>query len=272
MKLARIGWEGEWLASIDDGHAHPIAPWAEWLAVLAAGELRPSEAQPVPLSSTRLLPPLAETSKIVCLGLNYREHAEETGGPSPENPALFTKFADALVGCDAPVLRPRASEAYDYEGEIAVVIGRGGRHIDRRDALDHVLGYTIMLDGSVRDFQGHSVAAGKNFWRSGALGPWVLTADEVSTVSALSLETRLNGEVVQAAGADRMIHDVASTIAYVSRWTPLVPGDVIAMGTPAGVGAVRTPPLWLRPGDVVEVEVPAIGVLRNPVLAEGKAG
>jgi 2-keto-4-pentenoate hydratase/2-oxohepta-3-ene-1,7-dioic acid hydratase in catechol pathway len=267
MRLARVVHDGEWLASVRDECAYLLAPWSQWRSLLMRRDL---EGDGIPLSSVRLLPPVSESSKIICLGLNYRDHANEAGGTASENPGLFTKFADALVGCDAPVLRPKVSDSFDYEGEIAVVIGRPGRHIDRESALDHVCGYTIMLDGSVRDFQGHSISAGKNFWQSGALGPWILTTDEMPDPSLLSLETRLNGKVVQAARAEHMIYDVSSTIAYISKWTPLAPGDVIATGTPAGVGAMRTPPLWMKPGDLIEVEVPAIGTLRNAVAAEGE--
>jgi 2-keto-4-pentenoate hydratase/2-oxohepta-3-ene-1,7-dioic acid hydratase in catechol pathway len=269
MRLARVDHDGDWLASVRDDDVYLLAPWSDWTSLLMRRDLEELDGKRVARSSIRLLPPVTASSKIICLGLNYRDHADEAGGPASENPGLFTKFADALVGSDAPVLRPKASESFDYEGEIAVVIGRSGRHIDRQSALAHVCGYTIMLDGSVRDFQKHSISAGKNFFQSGALGPWILTADEMPDPSVLGLETRLNGEVVQAARAEHMIHDVSSMIAYISKWTPLAPGDVIATGTPAGVGAMRTPPLWMKPGDVIEVEVSAIGTLRNAVAAEG---
>jgi 2-keto-4-pentenoate hydratase/2-oxohepta-3-ene-1,7-dioic acid hydratase in catechol pathway len=267
MRLARVEYDGDWLASVTNDDAYLLAPWSEWTSLMMRRDLEEIDGQRVALSAVRLLPPVINSSKIICLGLNYRDHAEEAGGAATGNPGLFTKFADALVGCGASVLRPKVSASFDYEGEIAVVIGRPGRHIDRESALAHVCGYTIMLDGSVRDFQKHSISAGKNFFQSGALGPWILTADEMPDPSVLGLETRLNGEVVQAARAEHMIHDVSSMIAYISKWTPLAP--VIATGTPAGVGAMRTPPLWMKPGDVIEVEVSAIGTLRNAVAAEG---
>ena len=186
----------------------------------------------------------------------------------PPSPSLFLRTLDTLQGHGATLLRPHASEQFDFEGEIAVVIGRPGRAIAAAQALDHVFGYTCLMDGSVRDFQKHSVTAGKNFWRSGAIGPWILTADAVPDPRALRLTTRLNGQVVQQAGADTMIHDIPALIAYVSQWTSLRAGDVIATGTPAGVGLSRTPPLWLAPGDVLEVDVEPIGVLRNLIAQE----
>jgi 2-keto-4-pentenoate hydratase/2-oxohepta-3-ene-1,7-dioic acid hydratase in catechol pathway len=222
----------------------------------------------VPLSKTKLTIPAAALSKFICLGLNYRTHVEETKSELPPQPALFTKFSDVLVGQDQPLVRPQASEQFDYEGEIAVVIGKAGRHISRESALEHVFGYTILHDGSVRDFQRHSPSAGKNFWRSGAMGPWIVTADEIPDPSILKLETRLNGRTVQSTTADQMLYDIPTAIAYISRWTPLSPGDVIATGTPAGVGSQHTPPLWLKAGDVVEIEVSGVGVLRNPVIDE----
>lgn len=268
MKLARIERDGEWLAEVRDGRAHLLQPWSEWTW---GGVPSRSPDGSCDLADARLLPPVDAGTKIICLGLNYQEHAEEAGGEVADNPALFTKFPDALVGGGDELLRPPESPAFDFEGEIAVVIGRGGRRIERRDALAHVFGYTIMLDGSVRDYQAHSIAAGKNFWRSGALGPWIVTADEMPDPAELTLETRLNGAVVQSGAARCMIHDIPSAIAYISRWTPLAPGDVIATGTPAGVGAMRQPPLWMKAGDVIEVHVPAIGTLLNKVRDESVA-
>jgi 2-keto-4-pentenoate hydratase/2-oxohepta-3-ene-1,7-dioic acid hydratase in catechol pathway len=193
---------------------------------------------------------------------------EETHNDLPANPSLFTKIADVLVGQGEPMVRPRVSEHFDYEGEIAVVIGKAGRHIAPENALDHIFGYTIMNDGSVRDYQKHSATAGKNFWRSGSLGPWVVTADEIPDWRVLKMETRLNGQTVQSTTADLMLYDIPTAIAYISRWTPLAPGDVIATGTPGGVGSRRTPPLWMKAGDTIEVEVSSVGKLTNPIVDE----
>lgn len=238
---------------------------------LSATEIRAAAhaiGEAIALDSVTLLPPLATTAKVICLGLNFRAHADEAGDAVAENPALFTKFADTLAGHGEALLRPRVSDHFDFEGEIAVVIGRAGRHIATADALSHVFGYTIMMDGSLRDYQKHSVSAGKNFHRSGGFGPWIVTADEIPDPRSLSLETRLNGQVVQASRADLMIYDVPTAISYISRWTPLAPGDVIAMGTPSGVGAMRTPPLWMKHGDLVEVQVSGIGTLSHAVADE----
>jgi 2-keto-4-pentenoate hydratase/2-oxohepta-3-ene-1,7-dioic acid hydratase in catechol pathway len=279
MKVARISRDGSTAEAILQGDsALVIGGWrsddtpAQFeLAALGTTELaalaqKPSEV--VVLDRVRLLPPAGPLSKIICLGVNYAAHASEIRSDHPENPALFIKFGDALVGHASPIIRPRVSEQFDYEGEIAVVIGKQGRHISRGDALKHVFGYTIMLDGSVRDYQKHSASAGKNFWRSGALGPWIVTADEIPDPATLKLETRLNGVTVQSTTAGLMLYDIPTTIAYISRWTPLAPGDVIATGTPGGVGSRRTPPLWMRHDDLVEIEVSSVGVLGNLVADE----
>lgn len=248
-----------------DAHAPFALPASTTTEIQAAAQ---AIGEAVALDGLTLLPPLAATAKVICLGLNFRAHADEAGDAVAENPALFTKFADTLVGHSETLLRPRASAQFDFEGEIAVVIGRAGRHIAKADAFSHVFGYTIMMDGSLRDYQKHSVSAGKNFYRSGGLGPWIVTADEIPDPCSLSLETRLNGHRVQASSAALMIHDVPTVISYVSRWTPLAPGDVISMGTPSGVGAMRTPPLWMKAGDLIEVQVSGIGTLANPIADE----
>jgi 2-keto-4-pentenoate hydratase/2-oxohepta-3-ene-1,7-dioic acid hydratase in catechol pathway len=166
------------------------------------------------------------------------------------------------------LVAPAASDSYDYEGEIAIVIGRSGRNIARENALAHILGYSCFLDGSVRAYQRHSITAGKNFWHSGAMGPWIVTADGLPDVRSLKLETRIEGEVVQSTTADKMIFDVPTLIAYCSIWTQLNPGDVISTGTPAGVGAFRKPPRWLKAGETVEISVSGVGVLRNKIIAQ----
>jgi 2-keto-4-pentenoate hydratase/2-oxohepta-3-ene-1,7-dioic acid hydratase in catechol pathway len=272
VKIERDGWTVE--ALLDGERIHVVGEWVQGNAVetpftitsFSRGVAAASEV--LSLSEVRLVPPVSPVAKIICLGLNYRNHVDETHNDLPENPALFIKLPDALVGHDHPILRPKVSSHFDYEGEIAVVIGKGGRHISREAAMSHIFGYTIMLDGSVRDYQKHSVTAGKNFWRSGSLGPWVVTADEIPDPTTLTLETRLNGTQVQHTTADLMLYDIPTAIAYISRWTPLAAGDVIATGTPGGVGARRVPPLWMTQGDRIEVAVSSIGVLANSVHDE----
>ena len=270
--MAKVRLEGGSAAKVLDGELRLLGSW-EAAGPRHATEL-PVTAQllaqgPIlSLSAASLLAPVDERSKIICLGLNYRAHVEEAAARVAAHPGLFTRFADTLVGSGEPLVRPRVSSAYDYEGEIAVVMGRAGRHIPRERAMEHIFGFTIMLDGSVRDYQQHSVSAGKNFWRSGALGPWIVTADEIPDPRVLKLETRLNGETVQSTTADLMICDVPTAIEYISGFTPLSPGDVIAMGTPGGVGAMRKPPLWMRAGDLIEVSVSGIGTLTNTVHDE----
>jgi 2-keto-4-pentenoate hydratase/2-oxohepta-3-ene-1,7-dioic acid hydratase in catechol pathway len=183
--------------------------------------------------------------------------------------SLFSRLTNTLVAHSAPIPCPKVSSDLDYEGELGVVIGKAGRHIAERDALGHVFGYTCFNDGSVRDFQlKHSVTAGKNFPATGGCGPWIVTADEIPDPSRLTLITRVNGREMQHKGTDDMIFGVPAIIAYVSKWTRLEPGDVIATGTPEGVGFARKPPVWLKPGDVVEIDISGIGVLRNPISAE----
>ena len=246
-------------------------------SAIAAGLIVPALAQAsssaaahtVRLADVTLLTPIIDPEKIICIGLNYRAHAAEGGFKVPEFPSTFIRTTNTLVPSGQALMRPRHSGDFDYEGELAIVIGCGGRHIAARDALSHVLGYTCFNDGSVRDYQfKHSLTAGKNHPSTGGLGPWIVTADEIPDPSRLTLVTRVNGNEVQRKGTDDMIFDVPAIIAYVSSWTALAPGDVIATGTPEGVGFARKPPLWLRPGDTVEVEISSIGTLVNPVAAE----
>ena len=206
--------------------------------------------------------------RIICIGLNYREHAAEMGLKFPEHPSLFSKWPDALVGHENDIICPKASKNFDFEGELSFIIGKPGRHISVADGMSHVAGYTPFLDGSVRDFQGHSVIAGKNFQHSGACGPWLTTADEITNPMDLRLTTCLNGEVVQDESTAQLYYTVPDIIAYVSQFTPLHPGDVIATGTPSGVGAGRKPPLWMQPGDRITLEISGLGQLANNVVAE----
>jgi len=225
----------------------------------------------LPLDDVTLLPPVTDPTRVLCVGLNYHDHRAETGrGIGDEHPTIFVRFASSFVAHGEPVLVPRASERLDYEGELAVIIGRRGRHIGPADALSYVAGYSCLDDGSVRDYQRHTsqFTPGKNFDASGSFGPWLVTADEVPDPSALELTTRVNGEVRQHATTDQLIFDIPTVIAYCSTFTTLEPGDVIATGTPGGVGSAMDPPRWLRPGDVLEVEISGVGTLRTPVAAE----
>ncbi|MCP3734252.1 fumarylacetoacetate hydrolase family protein [Sphingomonas sp. RP10(2022)] len=225
------------------------------------------------LADVTLLPPIPDSRRIICIGLNYKTHIAETGHEPPAHPILFPRYPDSLVGADAPLVRPRVSERFDFEGELAVVIGRPGRHIAAADALAHVAGYACFNDGSIRDFQRHTsqFLPGKNFAASGSFGPWLVTPDEVGDVGALQLTTRLNGEIVQQTGIDDLLFDVPALIAYVSQIWEVRPGDVIATGTTGGVGAARKPPLWMKPGDRVEVAIDRLGTLANTVVEEDQA-
>lgn len=221
----------------------------------------------VPLSEVTLLPVIPNPEQIFCIGLNYADHVKETNRETTENPPVFMRLVPSQVGHLQPMLRPRESEKFDFEGEIAVIIGRGGRRIAERDAWSHIAGYSCYNDGSVRDWQRHSGqwGPGKNFYRTGAFGPWMVTSDEIEPGARMTLVTRLNGEEVQRATTDMLIHSIPKLIAYLSTFTPLGPGDVIVTGTPGGVGALRNPPLFMKSGDVTEVEVDRIGVLSNPI-------
>ncbi len=209
-------------------------------------------------------------AKLLCVGINYLPHIKEMGRERPERPVLFVRFGDSVVGHGQPLLRPRESEQLDYEGELAVVIGKRARRVSKERALDYVAGYSCFNDGSVRDYQRHSAqfTPGKNFHASGSFGPWLVTTDEIPDVRKLTLTTRLNGTVMQNESVGELCFDVPQLIEYCSTWTQLEPGDVIVTGTPGGVGAGRKPPVWMKPGDTVEVELTGIGTLRNPVIAE----
>ena len=222
------------------------------------------------LADIAFAPVIPNPDKIICIGLNYHDHVQETGNTVTPNPAMFARFPCSQVGHGQPIIRPKVSEKYDYEGELAVIIGTGGRHIAAADALAHVAGYACYNEGSIRDWQRHTgqFLAGKSFDRSGAFGPWMVTADEIPNPSVLTLETRLNGQVVQHVSTGLMITPIPQQIAYISTIMPLLPGDVIVSGTPGGVGARREPPLWMKPGDVAEVEISGIGILRNMVEQE----
>jgi 2-keto-4-pentenoate hydratase/2-oxohepta-3-ene-1,7-dioic acid hydratase in catechol pathway len=221
-------------------------------------------------SEVHMLPPILADAKIVCVGLNFHGHLLETGRDPTARPTLFLRLADSHVGHGEPLVCPHVSEKFDFEGEIAIVIGKPGRHIQVETAMEHVGGYTCYNDASARDWQRHSsqFTPGKNFFASGSIGPWIVTADEVTDPNDLAVTTRLNGLVVQEGKLSQLIFNIPYLISYISTFTPLRTGDIIATGTPEGVGMGRTPPLWMVPGDQVEVEVSGVGCLRNQVGAE----
>ena len=241
-------------------------------ALIAGGELPDLSGLSggVPLDEVTLLPPV-EAAKILCAGVNFTDHREEAGRSAgrPAHPTIFARYADSLVGHGTPMLRDPAIERFDYEGELAVVMGRPTYKVAASEAADHVFGYSCFDDGSARDWQFHSGQwiPGKNFYHSGAMGPWLVTADEVGDLADLVLTTRVSGEVRQQAKLADMTFSVAELIEYVSAFTPLAPGDVIAAGTPGGVGEFSDPQRLLVPGDVVEVEIDRVGLLRNDVVA-----
>lgn len=247
--------------------------WPGLRDVLAAGALAEAARADAPLvdpATVRFLPVIPDPAKILCIGINYASHIAETGRATPDNPMVFARFAVSQTGHNEPMIRPRESEQFDFEGELAVIIGRGGRRIAREQALGHVAGYACYNDGSIRDWQRHTTqfTTGKNFPATGAFGPWMVTGDEIPDPSVLSLETRLNGQVMQRAPISDLVFDVPALIAYCSTFTELEAGDVIITGTTGGVGAFRKPPVWMKEGDVAEVWIDGIGTLSNPVRDE----
>jgi 2-keto-4-pentenoate hydratase/2-oxohepta-3-ene-1,7-dioic acid hydratase in catechol pathway len=209
-------------------------------------------------------------AKFLCVGINYMPHIREMGRERPDYPVIFVRFAASLVGHGEPMVKPHVSEQYDFEGELAVIIGKPARHVPRARAYEFVAGYSCFNDGSIRDYQRHGPqwTPGKNFQASGALGPWLVTTDELPNPAQSRLRTLLNGQVVQDESVAELCFDIPALIEYCSTWTELLPGDVIATGTPGGVGAGRKPPLWMKAGDTVSVEISGIGTLRNPIHDE----
>ncbi|HEY1245517.1 MAG TPA: fumarylacetoacetate hydrolase family protein [Hyphomicrobiaceae bacterium] len=252
------------IAASAAGHGGVLA------GVKAAAANAPGSAR-LPLATVKAALPIARPSKLICVGLNYALHAKEGGHPIPTYPSFFLRVPTSLTAPGAPVIRPRASIQLDYECELTIVIGKGGRHIPEAKALDHVFGYTLFNDVSVRDFQRKTTqwTPGKNFDSTGPLGPWVVTADELPPgASGLRIATRVNGEVMQDSNTSDMIFSTANIVATLSEFMTLEPGDIIATGTPSGVAHARKPPAWMKAGDRVEVEVEGIGVLSNPIADE----
>ena len=280
MKLATVSIDGRTTWGILEGEtffdvgAVLASRYADLKAAIGSGLSNVAEAKSaavaVPTAKVIWLPVIPNPDKILCVGLNYETHRKETGRAEVDHPTIFSRYANSQTGHLQPIVRPRVSTDLDFEGELAVIIGKAGRYISRADAMDHVVGYSCYNDGSIRDFQRHThqFTPGKNFPDTGAFGPWMMTPDELGPLAELKLQTRLNGEVMQEARIKQMIFDIPRQIEYCSTFTRLEPGDVIVSGTPGGVGARREPPLWMKPGDVVEIEVERLGVLRNVVADE----
>lgn len=217
------------------------------------------------------LTPVPRPGKVICLGLNYAAHAAEGGNAQPEYPSFFMRGATSLIAHEAPLVRPRVSDKLDFEAELAVVIGRRSRHLARSDALSAVAGYACFNDGTLRDYQRRTAqwTIGKNFDGTGAFGPWIVSASDLPAgASGLKIESRLNGRVMQSDNTGHMMVSVADALVLLSEVLTLEPGDVIAMGTPAGVGYARTPPVWMQPGDRIEIEIEGVGLLCNPIVQE----
>ncbi|MEG3126125.1 fumarylacetoacetate hydrolase family protein [Sphingomonas sp. GB1N7] len=282
MKLVSFGYDGRLGFGVltDDRIADLSGRWPSLKVAIADGatpellRAAAAEAPTLALADVELDLPVPDAERFVCAGLNFRAHALEGGHQdAPKNPSVFLRSASTFVPHGRPILKPDWSDAFDYECEFAVIIGRGGRHIAPEDAMEHVFGYTLLMDGSMRDVQfEHSLVAGKNFYQSGSIGPWIVTADEVEDPTALQLMGRVNGEQRQSAPISELIFDIPTLISYWSRVDALSPGDLISVGTPSGVGFAMTPKSFLKPGDVVETEVPGIGVLSNPVAADQPGG
>jgi acylpyruvate hydrolase len=258
-------------ASLHKDLAALIAAGPSALAGVKAAAAKAPASAKLALSSVKAALPIARPPKLICVGLNYALHAREGGHPIPTYPSFFLRVLTSLTAPGAPVIRPKCSIQLDYECELTIVIGKGGRHIPEANALEHVFGYTLFNDVSVRDFQRKTSqwTPGKNFDSTGPLGPWVVTADELPPgASGLRIQTRVNGEVMQDSNTSDMIFSTANIIATLSEFMTLEPGDIIATGTPSGVAHARKPPAWMKAGDTVEVEVERIGVLSNPIVDE----
>jgi 2-keto-4-pentenoate hydratase/2-oxohepta-3-ene-1,7-dioic acid hydratase in catechol pathway len=257
---------------VDAGGRSAFSSLGEAIAADALAQLAEScgSDADLPLADVVYLPTITDPAKIMCVGLNYKAHQEETGRGGEGYPTIFVRFADAQMGHNAPMVRPLESASLDFEGEIALIVGKAGRRIQPEHAQDYIAGFSIYNDGSVRDYQRQTsqFTPGKNFASTGGFGPWMMTLDEVGDLDAMEITTRLNGEVMQNATSDLLVHGFDEILAYCSTFVELKPGDVIATGTPGGVGAARTPPVFMKDGDLIEVEVKPIGTLSHPVVAE----
>ncbi|AGI74435.1 putative fumarylacetoacetate hydrolase domain-containing protein [Octadecabacter arcticus 238] len=268
--------------TVQDGKLHDAgktlrSTFPDLRAALTAGALDQVKAAAeagdvLDMADVTLLSPVPNPDKIICIGLNYMTHITETGRDKPAKPSIFTRYPSSVVGHDVPMIRPTASDWFDFEGELAVIIGKAGRHISEADAMAYVGGYSCFNDGSIRDYQRHTSQfwAGKNFVDSGSMGPWLVTTDGMTDPAAQSMETRLNGEVVQSTPISDLAFNIPELIAYLSIVTELLPGDIIATGTPSGVGLFREPKLFMQHGDRIEVEISGIGTLSNPIQDEAR--
>ena len=279
MRLARVTKDGKiGLAAQSNGKATIAygADLADLDAHIAAGTLagagaKAAAGEAVDEASLTFLAPVVRPSKIVCLGLNYRDHAEEAGLGIPDFPVLFARFPSSLIGHGAPIILPKVSSQLDWEAELVAILAKGGKNIAEADALSHVAGYSAFNDASIRDYQMRTPqwTAGKNFDNTGAFGPWLVTPDELPAGAAgLKIECRVNGHVMQSSNTGELIFDVAKTISLLSSFMTLEAGDVLVMGTPGGIGLVRNPPIFMKAGDHCEVEIEGIGLLSNPIVAE----
>jgi acylpyruvate hydrolase len=279
MRLARVSKDGKIGLAARSGDRVTVAYGADLANLdnhVAAGTLGDAGAQAaageeVDEASLTFLPPVTRPSKIICLGLNYLDHAEEAGLGVPDFPVLFARFPSSLIGNGAPIILPKVSSQLDWEAELVAVLGKGGKNIAETDALSHVAGYSAFNDASIRDYQTRTPqwTAGKNFDDTGVFGPWLVTPDELPAgASGLKIECRVNGEVMQSSNTDQLIFDVAKTISLLSGFMTLEAGDVLVMGTPGGIGFARTPPVFMKAGDICEVEIENIGLLNNPIVAE----
>jgi 2-keto-4-pentenoate hydratase/2-oxohepta-3-ene-1,7-dioic acid hydratase in catechol pathway len=253
---------------VSAGQVLPVA--GDMLAVCAAGRAEEETAPPIELAEVTLLAPIPRPPKFICVGLNYRDHAAEAQMEIPQVPTIFNKFTNVVIGPGATIVLPKVSAKPDYEAELAFVIGRGGRYIPAAKAMDHVFGYTIVNDVSARDFQMATTQwlMGKTFDTFAPMGPWIVTKDEIADPHSLDISLEIGGEVLQKSNTREMIFRIPQLIEYISQVVTLEPGDVVATGTPAGVGFAWKPPRWLKPGDETIVRIQAIGELRNPVAAE----
>jgi acylpyruvate hydrolase len=279
MRLARVTKDGEIGLAAKIGAAVTVAYGADLAnldAHIAAGTLadagaKAASGEAVDEAALSFLPPVVRPSKIICLGLNYRDHAEESGMAIPDFPVLFARFPSSLMGHGAPIILPKVSNQLDWEAELVVVLGKGGKNIAEVDALNHVAGYSVFNDASIRDYQLRTPqwTAGKNFDDTGAFGPWLVTPDELPAgATGLKIECRVNGDVMQSSNTGNLIFSVANTIHLLSTFMTLEAGDVLVMGTPGGVGVARSPQIWMKAGDVCEVEIEGVGLLSNPIVAE----
>ena len=279
MRIARVKKDGNIGLAAKNGDVVTIAYGTEVAdldAHIAAGTLAAAGAkalagEAVAETDLTFFPLATLPSKIICLGLNYRDHAEEAGLGIPEFPVLFARFPSSLIGHNAPIILPKVSDQLDWEAELVVVLSKGGKNIAEADALNHVAGYSVFNDASIRDYQMKTPqwTAGKNFDDTGAIGPWLVTPDELPAGAAgLKIECRLDGVVMQSSNTSNLIFDVATTIHLLSTFMTLEAGDLLVMGTPGGVGIARNPQVWMKAGQICEVEIEGVGLLVNPIVAE----